>query len=213
MSERERIASFIGSLDPGLADWLEALEAEALEEGIPVIRKETQQLLRFLVSLTGAHDILEVGTGIGFSALLMWDAAGKKPRIDTIENYGPRILKARENLEKYGDGSIRLLEGDAHELLPQLSESYDLIFMDAAKGQYLSFLPEVKRLLRPGGLLITDNVLQEGDLLQSRFAVRRRDRTIHKRMRDYLYALMHDPELRSTILQGGDGVALSVKGK
>ncbi|MCR5250226.1 MAG: O-methyltransferase [Lachnospiraceae bacterium] len=213
MPDRERIAAFIGSLDPGLPGWLADVEAEALRDGVPVIRKETQQLLRFLVSLHRPERILEVGCGTGFSALLMWDAGDRLPKIDTIENYEPRIRKAKENLEHYSDGSVRLLEGDAHELLPGLKEPYDMIFMDAAKGQYPAFLPEVLRLLVPGGLLVTDNVLREGDILESRFAVRRRDRTIHKRMRGYLYELMHAPGLVSTILPGGDGAALSVKKK
>ena len=83
--------------------------------------------------------------------------------------------------------------------------------MDAAKAQYIVFLPEVKRLLAPGGMLISDNVLQDGDIVQSRFAVTRRNRTIHKRMREYLYALTHDEDLTTTILPVGDGVTISIK--
>ena len=103
------------------------------------------------------------------------------------------------------------MEGDATEILKELATPYDFIFMDAAKAQYIHFLPEVKRLLKPGGVLISDNVLQDGDLIQSRFAVTRRDRTIHKRMREYLYAITHDEELETSILPLGDGVTISVK--
>ena len=104
-----------------------------------------------------------------------------------------------------------MLEGDAKEILPTLSGSYDLIFMDAAKGQYPFFLEEALRVLVPGGVLVTDNVLQDGDVIESRFAVERRNRTIHKRMREYLHTLTHDERLVTAILPTGDGVAVSVK--
>ena len=132
--------------------------------------------------------------------------------ITTIENYEKRIPIARENIARAGkEKEITLLEGDAREILPTLDESYDLIFMDAAKGQYLAFLPEVLRLLKPGGLLVSDNVLQDGDIMESRYAVTRRNRTIHSRMRDYLYELKHHPELTTVILPVGDGVAVCTK--
>ena len=106
---------------------------------------------------------------------------------------------------------IKLCPGDAAEVLPTLTKEYDMIFMDAAKGQYLSFLPEVLRLLKCGGILLTDNVLQEGDVMESRYAVCRRDRTIHSRMRDYLYKLTHDEDYSTSIIPLADGAALSVR--
>ena len=212
MMSPERIRSFIESLEPECPQWLTDLEQQALADMVPIIRKETQQLLRFLVRYQKPEQILEVGTAVGFSALLMWEASGKSARITTIENYEKRIPIARENFTKNGaDAQITLLEGDAAEVLKTLDGAYPMIFMDAAKGQYSAFLPEMLRLLSPGGLLITDNVLQDGDLLESRYAVTRRDRTIHARMRDYLYELMHSDVLDSTILNVGDGMALSVK--
>ena len=212
MMSPERIRSFIESLEPECPQWLTDLEQQALADMVPIIRKETQQLLRFLVRYQKPEQILEVGTAVGFSALLMWEASGKSARITTIENYEKRIPIARENFAKNGaDAQITLLEGDAAEVLKTLDGAYPMIFMDAAKGQYSAFLPEMLRLLSPGGLLITDNVLQDGDLLESRYAVTRRDRTIHARMRDYLYELMHSDVLDSTILNVGDGMALSVK--
>ncbi len=212
MISSERISSFIESLEPARPVWLDDLERQALADMVPIIRKETQQLLRFLVKYVNPEQILEVGTAVGFSALLMWEASGKKAQITTIENYEKRIPIARENFAKNGaDAQITLLEGDAAEVLKTLDGQYRMIFMDAAKGQYSAFLPEVLRLLAPGGMLITDNVLQDGDLLESRYAVTRRDRTIHARMRDYLYELMHNELLDSTILNVGDGMALSVK--
>ena len=132
--------------------------------------------------------------------------------ITTIENYDKRIPIARKNFARAGkEEQIDLIEGDALEVMKGLEEPYDLIFMDAAKGQYIHYLPEVMRLLKPDGVLVSDNVLQEGDIIESRFAVERRNRTIHSRMREYLYELKHNDELQTSILPLGDGVALSVK--
>ena len=106
---------------------------------------------------------------------------------------------------------ITLLEGDAADILKDLDDRYDLIFMDAAKGQYIHFLPEILRLLRTGGVLLSDNVLQDGDIIESHFAVERRNRTIYKRMREYLYTLKHHEQLETAILPLGDGVTMSTK--
>ncbi|MCD8379784.1 MAG: O-methyltransferase [Lachnospiraceae bacterium] len=208
----ERIVAFIQSMDKGNSLFLTNLEEEALTERIPIIRPQTQSLLRFLSALTKPAAILEVGTAIGFSAILMAENTPADCRITTIENYEKRIPKARENFKASGyEEKISLLAGDARDILPELTGPYDLIFMDAAKGQYMHFLPEVKRLLSPGGLLISDNVMQDGEILESRFAVERRNRTIHSRMREYLFALTHDETLETVILPVGDGVTLSVK--
>lgn len=208
----ERMAAYIDSLDRGNTSFLDELEKSALQERIPVIRKPVQSLLKFLLNFLKPRNILEVGTAIGFSALLMSEYGPKDCRITTIENYEKRIIQAKENFRRAGaDKKISLLEGDASDILKELTETYDMIFMDAAKGQYLFFLPEVLRLLAPGGLLVSDNVLQDGDIVESRFAVTRRNRTIHSRMRDYLYELKHDPQLETVILPVGDGVTLSMK--
>lgn len=208
----ERMAVFIDSLDRGNTPFLDGIEREALEERIPVIRRPMQSLLKFLLALRRPENILEVGTAVGFSALLMGEYGPENCRITTIEKDGGRLAAARENFRLAGrDKQINLLEGDALEILQDLEGSYDMIFMDAAKGQYLHFFPEVMRLLAPGGLLVSDNVLQDGDIIQSRYAVTRRNRTIHARMREYLYQLKHHPALETVILPVGDGAALSVK--
>lgn len=208
----ERLSVYIDSLDRGNTAFLDNLEKEALEMGIPIIRKSMQSLLKFLLALTKPEKILEVGTAIGFSALLMSRYAPEDCHITTIENYEKRIPIARENFRRAGrEDRITLLAGDAADVLRELTDSYDMIFMDAAKGQYLHFLPEVLRLMAPGGLLVSDNVLQDGDVAQSRFAVERRDRTIHARMREYLYLLKHHSELETVVLPVGDGVTLSTK--
>lgn len=212
MVTEERIATFIHSLDEGNTPFLDELERYALEKGVPVIRPQVQSLLKLLLAAKKPAAILEVGTAIGFSALLMSEYGPKDCRITTIEKYEKRILEARENFKRANAGErITLLEGDAFELLGKLAGPYDLIFMDAAKGQYIHFLPDVLRLLATGGLLVSDNVLQGGEILESRYAVTRRNRTIHSRMREYLYELKHDDRLQTDILPIGDGVTISVR--
>jgi predicted O-methyltransferase YrrM len=153
-----------------------------------------------------------VGTAVGFSAILMAEYDPVECRIVTIENYEKRIPIAKENFIRAGkEHQITLLEGDAAEILPTLEESFDLIFMDAAKGQYIHFMPQVLRLLKSGGVLVSDNVLQDGDILESHYVVERRQRTIHKRMREYLYELTHNEELVTAILPVGDGITVSTR--
>lgn len=208
----ERISSFINSLDSGNTQFLNEIEDECRKTNVPVIRTQMQSLLKFLLAVNRPQNILEVGTAIGFSALLMSEYAPAGCRITTIEKYEKRIPIAKENFRRAGkEEVITLLEGDAAELLKELTGTYDLIFMDAAKGQYIHFLPDILRLLRSGGLLVSDNVLQDGDIIESRFAVTRRNRTIHARMRDYLYELKHNEQLETVILPVGDGVTVSVK--
>ena len=208
----ERLVSYINSLDTGNTEILDQIEREALAGDVPVIRKEMQSFLKLMLSLKKPSKILEVGTAVGFSALLMAEYAPKGAQITTIENYEKRIPIARENFRRAGrEGQITLLEGDAAEVLGTLQESYDFIFMDAAKGQYIHFMPEILRLLARDGVLISDNVLQDGDIIESRFAVTRRNRTIHKRMRDYLYQLTHSDELVTAVLPIGDGITVSLR--
>ena len=208
----ERMSAFIDSLDRGNTPFLDEIEKHALETQVPIIRKSMQSLLKFLLTLAKPKNILEVGTAIGFSALLMDEYSPEGCHITTIEKYEKRIPVALENFKRAGaEEHITLLEGDATDILRKLNGSYDLIFMDAAKGQYINFMPDILRLLAPGGLLISDNVLQDGDIIESRFAVTRRNRTIHARLRDYLYELKHHPDLETVILPVGDGVTLSMK--
>lgn len=208
----ERMAAFIDSLDGGNTAFLDEIEKEALENRIPIVRKSTQSLLKFLLAVKKPANILEVGTAVGFSALLMSQYGPKDCHITTIEKYEKRIPVAKENFRRAGrEDRITLLEGDAAEILQGLTGTYDFIFMDAAKGQYLYFLEDCLRLLAADGLLVSDNVLQDGDVVQSRFAVTRRNRTIHARMREYLYELKHHPLLETVVLPVGDGVTVSLK--
>ena len=208
----ERFVTYINSLNTGNTPLLEEIEREAHEAAVPIIRREMQSLLKLLLAVKRPERILEVGTAVGFSALLMEEYNPADCHVTTIENYEKRIPVARANFERAGkSGSITLLEGDAAEILKELEGSYDLIFMDAAKGQYIHFLDDVLRLLAPGGMLVSDNVLQDGDVIESRFAVTRRNRTIHKRMREYLYELTHHSGLTTAVLTVGDGVTVSVR--
>lgn len=212
MITEERISTFINSFDTGNTPFLNELEQYARETNVPVIRPQMQSFLKLLLSMKQPERILEVGTAIGFSALFMSEYGRPDCQITTIENYEKRIPIARENFRKAGkEKSITLLEGDATEILKTLQEPYDMIFMDAAKGQYIHFLPDVMRLLKKGGILVSDNVLQDGDVMESRYAVTRRNRTIHSRMREYLYELKHNDQLVTDILPVGDGVTVSVK--
>lgn len=215
MIVNERITGYIRSLDKGNGLLCDEIEKKALEEDIPVIRRETAAFLKTVISGKQPDNILEVGTAVGYSALLMSRVMPESCHITTIEKYEPRIAAAKENFKRAGAGEkITLLEGDAEEWLKTLEDEkrvFDLIFMDAAKGQYLHWLPMVMRLLSGGGILFSDNVFQNGDIAESRFAVERRDRTIHKRMRDYLYQLTHSKDLQTALIPIGDGVALSVK--
>lgn len=208
----ERIVTFINSMETENSEILEVIEKEALENRVPIIRKEMQSFLKVLLSIQKPMSILEIGTAVGFSALLMSEYAPQGCCITTIENYDKRIPIARTNFKRAGkESQITLLEGDAQQVMKELSGSYDFIFMDAAKGQYINYLPDALRLLNTGGVLVSDNVMQDGTIIESRFAVERRDRTIHARMREYLYAIKHHPQLLTSIIPLGDGVAVSIK--
>ena len=212
MIVNERIVTFINSLDTKNSELLEMIESEARAAGVPIIRREMQSFLKVLLMLKKPEHILEVGTAVGFSALLMSESVSEKCRITTIENYEKRIPVARENFRRAGkEDQITLIEGDAAEVLKELDGPYDFIFMDAAKGQYIHYLPDVLRLLAPGGCLVSDNVMQDGDVIESRFAVERRNRTIHARMREYLYELKHNDMLTTSVIPLGDGAAVSIK--
>ena len=212
MIVQERMAAYIHSLDSGNGEFLDALERKALSDEVPIIRPDMQSFLKVLLSVHRPERILEVGTAVGFSAILMAQNTDDTCQITTIEKYETRIPEARENVRLAGlENRLTLLEGEALEVMGRLSEPYDMVFMDAAQGQYIHFLPEALRLLRTGGILVSDNVLQDGDIIESHYAVERRNRTIYKRMREYLYVLKHTQGLLTSIVPVGDGAAVTVK--
>lgn len=213
----ERITAYINSLEKEMPPVLKSIEEEALKDGVPIIRRETGTFLKTMLSLHKPKNILEVGAAVGYSAIFMTEYIDKSCHITTIEKMEQRIIKAKSNIAyAKKEEQITLLEGDALEILQSLSSSnqiYDFIFMDAAKAQYMNFLPEIMKLLPVGGILVTDNVLQDGTVAESRFGITRRDRTIHSRMREYLYALTHMEEFETSVVPVGDGVTISVRMK
>ena len=208
----ERMVTYINSLDMGNTPLLNEIEKEAKADLVPVIRRVMQSFLKVLLAIHRPLRVLEVGTAVGFSALLFCEYGPENMQVTTIEKYEKRIPIARENFRRAGrENQITLLEGDAADILKELQESYDLIFMDAAKGQYIHFLDDVLRLMKPGSVLVSDNVLQGGDIIESHYAVERRNRTIYKRMREYLYELKHNDKLLTSVIPLGDGVTVSVR--
>jgi len=215
MVEHERFESFLESIPDRLPEHIIRLEIDNIRENIPIIRKGSQRIIRFMLEMKKPVDILEVGTATGFSAIFMLEFLSKNAKITTIEKMEERAAKAEENFKKFDKNKqITLVKGDATDILTQLvskGHTYDFIFMDAAKGQYINFFADVKKLLKCGGMLITDNMLQEGRLLDSRYTVVRRDRTIHSRMREYVNVLLTDKEFETMLLESGDGMAVSIK--
>ena len=215
VTDDERTSTYIDSLSRANSDFLEELEVDCINNDIPIIRKSMQNLLKYILRQNHPKSILEVGTAVGFSSILMAETTDEDTVITTIEKYEKRIPIAKENFRLSGyEDKIEFIEGDAAEVLKDLiseGRTFDLIFMDAAKGQYMNFFEDVMTLLNKGGTLVSDNVLQDGDIVQSRYAVKRRNRTIHSRMREYLKTLSSDKRLTTTILPVGDGVSLSVK--
>ncbi len=212
MIVNERVVAYINSLDCGNSDICNTIEKEAIADEVPIIRKEMGNLLKVMLQLVQPERILEVGTAVGYSSILMSENMPHNCTITTIENYDKRIPVAKNNFKRAGkEDVITLIEGDALEVLKTLDGPYDFIFMDAAKGQYINYLPDIKRVLRKGGLLISDNILQEGEIVESRYAVTRRNRTIHARIREYVYELTHSEDFVTSIVPIGDGITLSVK--
>lgn len=212
---RDRADIYFQTLMNEPAKYISDLEKKAQQEEVPIIRRATRDLLRYLLHVHKPENVLEVGTAIGYSALFMKECLGENGKIDTIEKVPARIKEAKENFRKFDKrNQITLYEGDATKVLKDLASQnkrYDFIFMDAAKGQYMNFLPDILTMLNPGAMLVSDNILHNGDVLQSRYAVTRRDRTIHGRMREYLYTLTHHDELETICLSLGDGVTISTK--
>lgn len=212
MIVNERVVSYIHSLEKGNGDFCDEIETYAHKTNVPIIRKEMESFLRVMIRIKSPKKILELGTAIGYSAILMAKSMPEDCMITTIENYEKRIPIAQENIEKSGfKDRIRLIEGDAMEVLKQMKDSFDFVFLDAAKAQYMNYLEEILRLMPKGGILIADNVLQDGELMESKYVIDRRNRTIHSRMREYLYRVKNMEELETSIIPIGDGITLSVK--
>lgn len=213
MISTERFAVFASSFDEDLSPELEQIRTQASKKEIPIIRREMQAFLRFLLHVCHPSRILEIGTGTGFSSLFMLSCLPQTGAvIDTIEYSEQNACEAEKNIRRLGaQGRINLIRGDAGSVIPKLEQTYGLIFLDGPKGQYSRYLDDLVRLLEPGGILAADNVLKGGEIMDSRYAAARRQRTIHARMHDYLYRATHDGRLVSSIIPLGDGVCVSVR--
>ena len=210
MIVNENLTTYIHSLESDNSPFLEELRVSAKENDVPIIRRETESFIKVLLSIKRPKKILEIGTAIGYSSIFM--ASCGENDIVTIENYEKRIIEAEKNIKAAEMGNrIHLMKGDACEIIKTLEGSFDLIFLDAAKGQYIEMLPDLLRLLAPEGILLADNVLQDGELTQSRFITERRQRTIHERMREFLWEVKHNETLETCVMTVGDGLSLSVR--
>jgi len=206
----ERITTYIHSVERDNPEFLETLRKDAEKNEVPIIRREMESFIRVLLELSQPEKILEIGTAIGYSSIFM--AEYSKASITTIENYEPRIKEAVKNISLSGkEDRIKLVTGDAVEIIKGLDGEFDLIFLDGPKGQYIEMLPDLLRLTKTRGIILADNVLVDGDIVQSRFAVSRRQRTIHERMREFIYEVKHNEMLETSLITIGDGVTLSVK--
>ena len=179
----------------------------------PIIKPEVADFIAVQLSLLQPSTILEIGTAVGYSSIFMSSYLKENGKITTLERFDYMLRQARKNIKAAGlEETITIIEGDAAQTLKALpNETYDVIFMDCAKGQYINFLPDCIRLLKPQGLLITDNVLHKGSVAKSRYLIDRRQRTTHSRLREFLWEITHSPLLRSSIIPIGDGIALSYK--
>jgi predicted O-methyltransferase YrrM len=200
---------YIRSLIPDRNGILKEIEDFARENRVPVVQKETGVFLEFMTSMKKPKRILELGTAIGFSSILMYQSSGTEPEIVTIERDKKMIELANANLEKFNlSHKIKIEEGDCLEVLEKLNEPFDLIFMDAGKGHYNHFLPHCLRLLNKDGIIIADNVLFRG-MVASQELVQRRKITIVKRMRTYLELVTQDKDLITSVIPMGDGIAVT----
>lgn len=216
INDYARIRSFINSFNKDdeneiLAD----IYFSAKDMKVPVIREDMKELIRLLLLINKPKKILEIGTAVGYSASFMVDVLKKDVSIDTLELDRERILIAKENIKRLGfEDNINIIEGDAEESLKELSKSdiniYDMIFIDAAKGQYMIYLDEALKMSKPGTIIISDNILEDGKIIESHFLVEKREITIHDRIRQYLYRLKNDERLATDILSVGDGAAVSL---
>ena len=212
--DSSRIAEFIRGYEREPNELLRCIREECEENGVPLIKKETAAFLGTVIRLSQPHRVLELGTAAGYSSIYMISCGDSIERIDTIEDWEPRIPVAMKNIASSGASEkIRLITGDALEVMSGLDEPYDLVLIDAAKGQYPDYLKEAIRLTHRGSVMIADNILQDGDLLESRYIVERRDRTIHKRIREFLDELFGDDRFSTSLLPLGDGVTFSIRCK
>ena len=210
MIVEERLVAYLHSLETENSEILEQIEKEALDTGVPIIRKEMQSFLKVLLRMKRPLHLLEVGTAVGFSAILMSEYVPEECKITTIENYEKRIPIARENFKRAGkEDQITLIEGDAFEVLKTLQGPYDFIFMDAAKGQYPFVFDMIRPLIEHDTVVCADNVLFRGYVIDGRHCPHRM-RTIQHRLQKFL-GMVSEPEWHTAVFRSGDGISVSAR--
>lgn len=211
----ERVSNFIFSISKEEDKEILELKETAIKMQVPIIRDETKAFIKYTMHLLKPKKILELGTAIAYSTLVIYkETKDYIEKLVTVENYPIRIKEAKKNISKYFDkNKIKLVEQDIDDFLRnnENDEKYDFIFLDAAKGQYIVWLPYIKQLMKKNSVLIADNIFKDGEILESRFLIDKRDRTIHKRMREFLYTIMHDEDFNTQIFNLGDGLSVSIK--
>ena len=206
------VREFLRNAQKPLPGILGEIEQDAHERRVPIIPHETVVFLNMLLGQLKPKQILEIGTAIGFSSSLMAQHVGENGQVTTIDRYEKMFQEAKENYKKQGiTDKVTLLEGDAADILPTLEGPYDMIFMDSAKSKYYDFFPECMRLLKVGGMLIVDDVLQGGTILEPKENIPRKVRTIHRKLNMFLDVVMKHPSVESSLLPLGDGLLLIVK--
>lgn len=220
MSDDERMKIYLSTLRPALPEHLNVLKQWCLERNYPVIRPETEDLLRMLIEMKNPSKILEIGTCAGYSTSFLFECASKylcgKNSITTLEIRPEHVKEAEENFKSFGISDyISVIEGDAKKSLDKMISSeekplFDFVFIDAAKGQYSIYFDKAKELLKIGGVIVCDNVLQDESLLDSRYTIVQRDRTIHDRMRAFLFDITHRDDFVTYVLPIADGMSVSI---
>ncbi|MFD2308502.1 O-methyltransferase [Enterococcus termitis] len=209
---KKELVDFMRNKQKKIDGELGVIEEEAHEAGVPIIPHETVAFLQFFLGQLKPKDILEIGTAIGFSSSLMAQYVGEEGQVTTIDRFDVMIRKAKVTYQRLGlEDKVTLLEGQAAEILPTLTGPYDFIFMDSAKSKYIEFLPDCLRLLRVGGVLMVDDVFQAGTILDPIEEIPRSQRTIHRKLNQFLDTVMTHPDLTSTLLPLGDGVIMITK--
>ena len=189
---------------------LKKIKQKAIQEHIPIIMDETLEVIEKYINKNKPNRILEIGTAVGYSAICFSEFLAPNGKIDTIERELDRIKQAKENFEKVGvKDKINLFEGDAVEILPNLDNKYDMIFIDAAKGKYPFFLEHSIRMLNDNGIIFADNILYKGYVMSD--YNKHKQRTAVRNLREYIKNITENENFNTEILEVGDGLAVSIK--
>ena len=189
---------------------IEQIKQKALQDHIPIIMDDTLEVVAKILKEARHKKILEIGTAVGYSAIRFSEYLEENEYIDTIERDEERVKEARENIKALNlENKINIYEGDALEILPTLTGPYDIVFIDAAKGKYPIFLNEALRMLSCNGIIIADNVLYKGYVMSD--YNKHKQRTAVRGLREFLKTLTENENLKTEILEVGDGLAISKK--